>query len=103
MGHGATGPDSVRFVSLARWLGDATPDPTVRVERTRQAGPRGLTEEIVVSSTATEPVHTTVTVDLACDLAPIEQVKIGRAVAPLATEAGEPGRVRWAADGSPSP
>ncbi|MGY4912816.1 amylo-alpha-1,6-glucosidase [Micromonospora aurantiaca (nom. illeg.)] len=99
IGHGATGPDSVRFVSLARWLGDATPDPTVRVERTRRAGPRGLTEEIVVSSTATEPVHTTVTVDLACDLAPIEQVKVGRAVAPLGTEAGEPGRVRWAADG----
>ncbi|QLQ39881.2 glycogen debranching N-terminal domain-containing protein [Micromonospora robiginosa] len=96
---GATGPHDARFVGLARWLGDPTPDPTVRVERTRQAGPSGLTEEIVVSATTAEPVRTTVTVDLACDLAPIEQVKIGRPVTPLAATTGGPGGVRWAADG----
>ncbi|MFI6132283.1 glycogen debranching N-terminal domain-containing protein [Micromonospora sp. NPDC051141] len=97
--NGSAGPHGARFVALARWLGDPTPDPTVRVERTRRAGPAGLTEEIVVSSTAAEPVRTTVTVDLACDLAPIEQVKTGHTGQPLAASAGESGRVRWAADG----
>ncbi|WBC14608.1 amylo-alpha-1,6-glucosidase [Micromonospora sp. WMMA1998] len=99
IGRGAVGPHGARFVGLARWLGDPTPDPTVRVERTRQAGARGLTEEIVVTSTAAEPVRTTVTVDLACDLAPVEQVKAGHAGQPLEAKAGEPGRVQWAADG----
>ncbi|MFI7074142.1 amylo-alpha-1,6-glucosidase [Micromonospora sediminicola] len=99
IGGGAVGPHGARFVGLARWLGDPTPDPTVRVDRIRQAGARGLTEEIVVTSTAAEPVRTTVTVDLACDLAPVEQVKAGHAGQPLEAKAGEPGRVQWAADG----
>ncbi|WP_422741014.1 glycogen debranching N-terminal domain-containing protein [Micromonospora sp. WMMD754] len=99
IGGGAVGPHGARFVGLARWLGDPTPDPTVRVDRIRQAGARGLTEEIVVTSTAAEPVRTTVTVDLACDLAPVEQVKAGHAGRPLEAKAGEPGRVQWAADG----
>ncbi|MEU1810725.1 amylo-alpha-1,6-glucosidase [Micromonospora aurantiaca (nom. illeg.)] len=99
IGRGAAGPHGARFVALARWLGDPTPDPTVRVERTRQAAARGLTEEIVVTSTAAEPLRTTVTVDLACDLAPIEQVKSGRAAVPLKAKTGGPGRVQWTADG----
>lgn len=99
LARGAAGPHGARFVALARWLGDPTPDPTVRVERTRQAGPHGVTEELVVSSTAADPVHTTVSVDLACDLAPIELVKSGGSGAPLEAKAGEPGRIQWAAEG----
>ncbi|MET7803107.1 amylo-alpha-1,6-glucosidase [Micromonospora chersina] len=97
--RGSAGPHGARFVALARWLGDHTPDPTVRIERTRQAGPHGLTEELLVSSTATGPVRTTVSVDLACDLAPIELVKSGGSGTPLEAKAGEPGRVQWAAEG----
>ncbi|MFI2650490.1 glycogen debranching N-terminal domain-containing protein [Micromonospora fulviviridis] len=97
--RGSAGPHGTRFVALARWLGDPTPDPTVRVERTRQAAPHGLTEELVVSSTATGPVRTTVSVDLGCDLAPIELVKSGGSGAPLEAKTGEPGRVQWAAEG----
>ncbi|MFE9956815.1 glycogen debranching N-terminal domain-containing protein [Micromonospora sp. NPDC005299] len=97
--RGAAGPHGARFVALARWLGDPTPDPTVRVDRTRQAGPHGVTEELVVSSTAADPVRTTVSVDLGCDLAPIELVKSGGSGAPLEAKAGEPGRVQWAAEG----
>ncbi|NES28415.1 amylo-alpha-1,6-glucosidase [Micromonospora terminaliae] len=97
--RGPAGPHGARFVALARWLGDPTPDPTVRVERTRQAGPHGVTEELVVTSTATDPVRTTVSVDLGCDLAPIELVKSGGSGAPLEAKAGEPGRVQWAAEG----
>ncbi|MGY0006939.1 amylo-alpha-1,6-glucosidase, partial [Micromonospora sp. I033] len=99
LARGAAGPHGARFVALARWLGDPAPDPTVRVERTRQAGPHGLAEEIVVSSTATGPVRTTVSVDLGCDLAPIEVVKSGGSGTPLEAKAGEPGRVQWAAEG----
>ncbi|MET8835282.1 glycogen debranching N-terminal domain-containing protein [Micromonospora sp. NPDC004540] len=99
LARGSAGPHGARFVALARWLGDPTPDPTVRVDRTRQAGPHGLTEELVVSSTAAGPVHTTVSVDLGCDLAPIELVKSGGSGAPLEAKAGEPGRVQWAAEG----
>lgn len=95
----AAGPHGARFVGLARWLGDSTPDPTVRIDRTRQAGPHGITEEIQLSSTASAPVRATVSVDLGCDLAPIEVVKSGGSGTALEAKAGEPGQVQWAAAG----
>ncbi|MFG3688757.1 glycogen debranching N-terminal domain-containing protein [Micromonospora sp. NPDC047740] len=97
--HGAAGPHGVRFVTLARWLGDPGPDPTVRIDRIREAGPHGVTEEIRVTSTAAAPVRATVSVDLGCDLAPIELVKSGGSGSPLEAKSGEPGRVQWAAEG----
>ncbi|MGC5017794.1 glycogen debranching N-terminal domain-containing protein [Micromonospora sp. DT47] len=99
LSHGADGPHGARFVGLARWLGDPGPDPTVRVERTRRAGPRGLDEEVRVVSTAAEPVRATVGVDLGCDLAPIEVVKSGGAAVPIEAKAGQPGQLSWAAEG----
>ncbi|MFU8871269.1 glycogen debranching N-terminal domain-containing protein [Micromonospora sp. SL4-19] len=98
--HGPDGPHGARFVALARWLGDPGPDPTVRIDRTRQAGPRGVTEELRVASTASVPVRATVSVDLACDLAPIEVVKSGASAPQLEAKAGEPGRIEWAAEGT---
>ncbi|GAA0457444.1 amylo-alpha-1,6-glucosidase [Paractinoplanes deccanensis] len=68
---------TTRFVSLARWLGDPGPDPTVRVDRIRRVRPGSVTEEIRISSTASVPVTTAVTVDVESDLAPIETVKSG--------------------------
>ncbi|MFI7574939.1 glycogen debranching N-terminal domain-containing protein [Micromonospora sp. NPDC049497] len=97
---GAAGPHGARFVALVRWLGDATPDPTVRVDRTRRLDPRGLTEELRVASTATVPVQATVTVDLGCDLAPIEVVKSGGAVPALEAKTGGPGQLSWSGDGT---
>ncbi|WP_433537546.1 amylo-alpha-1,6-glucosidase [Micromonospora sp. CA-249363] len=97
--HGEDGPHGVRFVGLARWLGDPTPDPTVRVDRSRRATRNGLTEELRIVSTATVGVRATVSVDLACDLAPIEVVKSGGAAAPLEAKTGQPGVLTWAADG----
>ncbi|MCW3841044.1 amylo-alpha-1,6-glucosidase [Micromonospora yasonensis] len=96
--RGTAGPHGARFVSLARWLGDPTPDPTVRIDRSREAGPHHVTEEILVSSTASAPVHATVSIDLGCDLAPIEVVKSGGSGTPLEAKAGEPGRLQWAGD-----
>ncbi|MET8253248.1 glycogen debranching N-terminal domain-containing protein [Micromonospora sp. NPDC005197] len=97
--RGADGPHGARFVGLARWLGDPTPDPTVRVDRLRRATRNGLTEELRIVSTATVGVRATVSVDLGCDLAPIEVVKSGGAAAPLEAKTGQPGLLTWSADG----
>ncbi|MFC3505114.1 glycogen debranching N-terminal domain-containing protein [Micromonospora krabiensis] len=99
LSHGPDGAHGVRFVGLTRWLGDPTPDPTVRVDRRRRLVPGGLTEEIRIVSTASVPVRATVSVELACDLAPIEVVKSGGVAEPLAAKAGQPGQLTWAADG----
>jgi hypothetical protein len=96
--HAPSGPHGARFVGLARWLGDPTVDPTVRVDRIRQVTSDGMTEEIQVSSTAAAPVRAVLTVELACDLAPIEVVKSGGAAQALPAKAG-PGRLAWEADG----
>ncbi|MFC0006199.1 amylo-alpha-1,6-glucosidase [Micromonospora siamensis] len=98
--HGPHGPHGVRFVGLARWLGDPGPDPTVRVERTRRVGPHGLDEEVRLVSTATVPVAATVTVDLGCDLAPVERVKSGAQTTPVEAKLGRPGELSWTADGT---
>jgi glycogen debranching enzyme len=71
------GTSRSRFVSLARQLGDPGPDPTVRIERHRQATKDGLLEEIHVISTAATPVRTVVRLELAADLVEIQQVKGG--------------------------
>ncbi|MEV4350248.1 glycogen debranching N-terminal domain-containing protein [Actinoplanes sp. NPDC049596] len=75
-----------RFVSLARWLGDPGPDPTVRVDRLRRVRPGVLSEEIHISSTASVPVTTTVTIEVESDLAPIEMVKSGEIGAVAASD-----------------
>ncbi|WP_406036790.1 amylo-alpha-1,6-glucosidase [Micromonospora sp. NBC_00898] len=97
--RGQVDPHTTRFVGLTRWLGDPGPDPTVRVDRVRRARPTGISEELHVVSTATVPVRATVSVDLGCDLAPIEVVKSGGATTPLEAKAGQPGQLSWAADG----
>ncbi|PZG24238.1 amylo-alpha-1,6-glucosidase [Micromonospora craterilacus] len=100
IGHAPVTAHATRFVGLARWLGDPGADPTIRVERTRRLDQHGLTEEIRLVSTAAVPVQATVTVDLGCDLAPIERVKTGFAIEPLAAQASAPGQLGWAADGT---
>ncbi|MFC4149543.1 glycogen debranching N-terminal domain-containing protein [Micromonospora mangrovi] len=99
LAQGAAGPHGTRFVALARWLGDPGPDPTVRIERTRHADPHGVTEELRVVSTAALPVRATVSVDLGCDLAPIELVKSGATGTPLTARTEGPGRLDWTGDG----
>jgi glycogen debranching enzyme len=94
------GPHGARFVSVVRWLGDPIADPTVRIDRVRRMIPRGLTEEIHVCSTAAVSVTATVTLDLACDLAPIEVVKSGGQPPPLDAKTGDPGQLVWAGDGT---
>src|SRR4051794_3146481 len=94
------GPGVASFVAVARWLGDPGPDPTVRVTRTRRVTAAGMTEEISITSTASVPVQATVTVELGCDLAPIDEVKAGLIpVALPAVQAGGDGW-RWSTGGT---
>jgi glycogen debranching enzyme len=76
--HHATGPGTARFTALLRWVGDPSADPIVRLDRFRTATADGMTERIRVSSAATRPVRLVMTLDLGCDLAPIDEVKSGR-------------------------
>ncbi|WP_327695461.1 glycogen debranching N-terminal domain-containing protein [Streptomyces sp. NBC_00459] len=73
------GPGRSRFVGLAQALGDAVPDPTVRVDRRRILNPGLLAEQLTVSSTATAPVRLAVRVEIAGDLVPLEHAKAGLA------------------------
>ncbi|NUR88903.1 MAG: amylo-alpha-1,6-glucosidase, partial [Nonomuraea sp.] len=54
--HADQGAGRTRFVSLARWLGDPGPDPTVRLDRTRVVSPGRMAETRRNASTAREPV-----------------------------------------------
>lgn len=72
------GPGVSRFVAVADGFAESGPDPTVRVERLRRVHPDGMTEDILVSSTATRVVRASVTLDLRCDLTALDQAKAGR-------------------------
>ncbi|XTZ15158.1 amylo-alpha-1,6-glucosidase [Micromonospora echinospora] len=96
---GPDGPHGARFVNVARWLGDPHPDPTVRIDRSRRVTPDGLVEELHVVSTASVPVRATVSVDLDCDLAPIEVVKSGGSRPALPAHPGSAGGFGWTAGG----
>jgi glycogen debranching enzyme len=82
--YSSAGVGVATFVSLLPWLGDTTPDPTVRLERCRRVTADGLAETIRMSSVARETVTFGLTLDLSCDLAAIETVKSGGPVTPRA-------------------
>ncbi|HEX6444225.1 MAG TPA: glycogen debranching N-terminal domain-containing protein [Streptosporangiales bacterium] len=91
-------PGEVSFVGLARNVGDPGPDPTVRVTRNRTALVDGLDERVVVTSTAAEPVETTVRLSVAADLAAVHDVRAGAGAPPVDAER-EADRLRWSAPG----
>ena len=104
LAHLHEGPGRTRFVAVARALGDIVADPTVRVERIRLVRPDGMDEEIHIRSTAAAPVLATVTIDVRCDLTPLEVAKTGRSRAELTgslatTAEGELG-IAWSNDGT---
>ncbi|WP_374458288.1 glycogen debranching N-terminal domain-containing protein [Nocardioides sp.] len=76
------------FTYLARSIGDlSTADPTVRIDRVRELSAGDLREELVVESTGGRPVEVELHVDLGTDLAPMPEIKQGRAGAPLPARA----------------
>ena len=98
IGHAIESAGRARFVSLARWLGDPGADPTVRIDRIREVRAARIEERIEIASTASVPVATTVTIDLAVDLAPIELVRSGSAGRPVAPTLSS-GALIWQRDG----
>ncbi|MEO3874345.1 glycogen debranching N-terminal domain-containing protein [Nonomuraea sp. B12E4] len=101
VGHAPDGAGRARFVSLARWLGDPGPDPTVRLDRVRELTPYGMSEHVEISSTASVPVSATVTVELACDFAAIDTVKTGRVTGfPAPAAPAGRGRLTWRSAGA---
>jgi glycogen debranching enzyme len=88
-----------RFVGLLPWLDGPGADPTVRLDRTRRATGDGLVEVIEVSSRAATPVRATVTLELACDLAPIDLVRGGGGIGAWPPRLAEFDGLLWTDDG----
>ncbi len=86
-----TGTDEHSFAYVARCLGDRQPDPTVLLERRRRLHPDRLEETVRVTSTALEPVHTTLTLVLEADLLPMPVVKRGTVAEPVAATVADAG------------
>ncbi|HEY0239715.1 MAG TPA: glycogen debranching N-terminal domain-containing protein [Friedmanniella sp.] len=78
--HRPGGDGSVVFTSLLRGLDAAyadTPDPHVRLDRTRRVTPGRLSEELVVGSALDVEVAIRVGVRLTPDATPMESVRVG--------------------------
>jgi glycogen debranching enzyme len=78
IGGGLLTANSSRFSSVARSLGDDTPDPTVRLDRTRQVTAGSVLELLEISSRAAEHVDSELRLEIWSDLARVEQIKCGR-------------------------
>ena len=92
----STGAGTARFVGVVRHLGDPGADPTVVLERDRTVRPSGATETVRLVSRARTAVRCTVTVELAADLADIDDVKDGRPSRhPAAPPEAAGNEVRW--------
>lgn len=77
------GAGGYRFTGLLRALGTHQPDPTVRLDRTREVSAGRCAERLVLSSTASIAVPVRLEVDLEADLAGIDLLKLGRARPPV--------------------
>jgi glycogen debranching enzyme len=90
---------AARFVGLLPWLDAAGSDPTVRLDRVRRATVDGLVEAIEVSSRAVASVRATVTLEVACDLAPIDLVRRGGGVGHRPPRLAPPDGLLWTDEG----
>ena len=94
------GAGGARFVGLASWLGGPRADPIVRLDRIRRATADGLVEEIEVTSRAAGRILAPVSLDVSCDLSPIESVRAGERGAERSPDLAGPGRLRWRGGGT---
>jgi hypothetical protein len=78
IGWESVGPFTTVFHGVVPGLGDLSPDPTVRIERTRTLRADGLDETIRVRSTAVTPVRATVAMALVADMTSLPVARAGR-------------------------
>jgi glycogen debranching enzyme len=87
------------FVAVPRRLGDAGPDPTVRVTRRRTLLPGELRESVAVTSTAAGDTVCTLRLRLGADLASMDAIKSGGRPAAVAPNRVDADGAAWEADG----
>ena len=73
-----TSEGQARFTYLAPALTHTAVDHFLRIDVTRDITPGLLTETLLLTSELDEPTDLTVAIELASDLTPMEQIKIGR-------------------------
>jgi glycogen debranching enzyme len=91
---GPAGRGRLRATSLLRGIDGAGADPTATVRREREVAPGVVREELHLECATAAPVGGRLTLRLASDLAPMEEIKQGRRRALLAPERTADG-VRW--------
>jgi hypothetical protein len=89
------GPGRRHFVTAIRHAGGGGTDAMLRLDRYRTVTPGPVEEHLVVVSAAEEPIDTTLVVQLASDLLPIEAVKAGRRAGQRAGTANGSDCVQW--------
>src|SRR5262245_11282350 len=77
------GPNTTRFHGVVLRVGEPSPDPKVRVDRTRTVHADGMDEELVISSTSATPVEATVALRLGADLTTLAAARAGRSAPPV--------------------
>ena len=93
------GPNTTRFHGVVLRVGEPSPDPKVRVYRTRTVHADGMDEELVISSTSATPVEATVALRLGADLTSLAAARAGRTGQPLQMRADGTVLVTWARGG----
>ena len=93
------GGDARVFLSVARGLGDAGADPTVRLERSRQVEPGLVRDRLALVSSASEVVRCVLQVRVEADLAPLDAVKGGVPHAPVPPDELGGAEAVWRRDG----
>jgi len=93
--HRIDAADDVVFTSLLSGLGDGGIDPTVRVTRRRQVAVDGVRETVELHSWAARDVVTTISVECAADLAPLDVLKMGHAVGDVLPRRAGDDAVEW--------
>ena len=90
-----TGTARHAYSYLARGIGDlSTADPTVRIDRVRVLDADGVSEELTIESTGGVPLEVVLRMDLGTDLAPMPEIKQGRA-GPRVQASSVPDGLEW--------
>ena len=92
---GLTGSSDASFLYAVRSIDEPGADPLVELRRDRTCGEGGVREVVELRAQTHRPVRGVVEVALASDLAGMDPIKSGRAVAPKDPDVSVTGDSRW--------